>query len=326
MIRLVLALKVDRARPRPFRACGARSSRCSRDLLGRGVYPCVPAKGSVGASGDLTPLAHLSAILIGVGEATHRGRRMPAAEALAIAGLTPIELGPKEGLALINGTQVSTALALAGLFAAEDVFAAAIVAGALSRRGGAGAAACRSTRASMTSAAIRGRSTSPRAFRALFEGSGIMAEHGNRHRVQDPYSLRCQPQVMGALPRCDALRRAARLTIEANAVSDNPLMFPDDGDVLSGGNFHAEPVAIGADLLAIALAEVGAISERRIAFLVDASLSRPAAVPGRVERPQLGLHGGADFGGGARLREQDAGASGKRRQSIPTAANQEDHV
>jgi histidine ammonia-lyase len=294
-----------------------------RDLLAHQVYPCVPAKGSVGASGDLTPLAHLSAILIGVGEACQRGRRMPAAEALAVAGHAPIELGPKEGLALINGTQVSTALALTGLFAAEDAFAAAIVAGALSLEGAKGSSVPFDARLHDVRGHA-GQSDVAATFRRLLDGSGIMAAHGNRTRVQDPYSLRCQPQVMGAC--LDAMRYAARtLEIEANGVSDNPIMFVEDGDVLSGGNFHAEPVAIGADVLALALAEIGALSERRIAFLVDASLS--GLPPFLVQ--SSGLNSGfmvAQISAAALASENKSLAHPASVDSIPTAANQEDHV
>jgi histidine ammonia-lyase len=294
-----------------------------RDLLAHQVYPCVPAKGSVGASGDLTPLAHLSAILIGVGEASHRGRRMPAAKALAAAGHAPIELAPKEGLALINGTQVSTALALSGLFGAEDVFAAAVVAGALSLEGAKGSSVPFDSRLHDVRGHA-GQTDVAAAFRRLLDGSGIMAAHGNRTRVQDPYSLRCQPQVMGAC--LDAMRFVARtLEIEANAVSDNPIMFAEDGDVLSGGNFHAEPVAIGADILAIALAEIGALSERRIAFLVDASLS--GLPPFLVQ--SSGLNSGfmvAQISAAALASENKLLAHPASVDSIPTAANQEDHV
>jgi histidine ammonia-lyase len=277
----------------------------------------------VGASGDLTPLAHLSAILIGGGEARQHGRRMPAVEALAAAGRAPIELGPKEGLALINGTQVSTALALCGLFGAEDVFAAAIVAGALSVEGAKGSGVPFDPRIHD----VRGHAGQidvAAAFRRLLEGSGIMAAHGNRTRVQDPYSLRCQPQVMGAC--LDAMRYAAQtLEVEANAVSDNPIMFAEDGDVLSGGNFHAEPVAIVADVLAIALAEIGALAERRIAFLVDASLS--GLPPFLVQ--SSGLNSGfmvAQISAAALASENKSLAHPASVDSIPTAANQEDHV
>ena len=322
VIALVLALKLI--------ALGRGHSGVRREivemlsaLLRHRVYPCVPAKGSVGASGDLTPLAHLSAALIGVGDVVHGGRRMPAAEGLAIAGHAPTELGPKEGLALINGTQVSTALALAGLFAAEDAFAAATVAGALSLEAASGSGVPFDRRIH----AVRGHQGQidvATAFRQLFDGSGIMAAHGNGTRVQDPYSLRCQPQVMGAC--LDSIRFVARtLEIEANAVSDNPIIFTEDGDVLSGGNFHAEPVAIGADILAIVLAEIGAISERRIAFLVDSSLS--GLPPFLVEAS--GLNSGfmvAQISAAALASENKSLAHPASVDSIPTAANQEDHV
>jgi histidine ammonia-lyase len=320
-IRLVLALKVI-GLARGFSGVRPVIIRVLRDLLRHGILPCVPAKGSVGASGDLTPLAHLSAVLIGVGEATQDGRRMGATEALAAAGHAPIALGPKEGLALINGTQVSTALALRGLFAAEDVFAAATVAGALSVEAAKGSSAPYDERIH----AVRGhagQSDAAAVFRRLFAASGIMAAHGNAHRVQDPYSLRCQPQVMGAC--LDSLRFISRtLTVEANAVSDNPIVFAD-GDVLSGGNFHAEPVAIAADLAAIAMAEIGAMSERRIAFLVDASLS---GLPAFLVEAS-GLNSGfmvAQISAAALASENKSLAHPASVDSIPTAANQEDHV
>jgi histidine ammonia-lyase len=322
VIHLVLALKVI-ALARGYSGVRREIVQMLADLLRHGVYPCVPSKGSVGASGDLTPLAHLSAILIGVGEVVHRGQRMPAAEGLAVAGHEPIELGPKEGLALINGTQVSTVLALAGLFAAENVFSAALVAGALSLEAAKGSGVPFDARIH----AVRGHQGQidvAAVLRRLFDGSGIMAAHQNRHRVQDPYSLRCQPQVMGAC--LDSLRFVARtLEIEANAVSDNPIVFPEDGDVLSGGNFHGEPVAIGADLLAIALAEIGAISERRIAFLVDTSLS--GLPPFLVEAS--GLNSGfmvMQISAAALASENKSLAHPASVDSIPTAANQEDHV
>jgi histidine ammonia-lyase len=321
-IRLVLALKAI-ALARGHSGVRREIVAALLALLDRGVYPCVPAKGSVGASGDLTPLAHLSAVLIGLGEATHRGRRLPAGEALAAAGLTPLALAPKEGLALINGTQVSTALALSGLFAAEDGFAAVLVAGAMAVE----AAMASSVPFDPRIHAVRGhrgQADVAAAYRALLDGSGIMAAHGNRTRVQDPYSLRCQPQVMGAA--LDAIRFVAgTLAVEANAVSDNPLVFPEDGEVLSGGNFHAEPVAIAADLLAIALAEVGAMSERRIAFLVDASLS--GLPPFLVA--SSGLNSGfmaAQIAAAALASENKSLAHPASVDSIPTAANQEDHV
>jgi histidine ammonia-lyase len=321
-IRLVLSLKVI-GLGRGHSGVRRAIIEMLRDLLAHEVLPCVPAKGSVGASGDLTPLAHLAAILIGVGEATHRGRRLPATDALAIAGHAPVELGPKEGLALINGTQVSTALAVGGLLNAEDVFAAAIVAGALSLEAAKGSHVPFDTRLHAVRG-HRGQIDVATAFRALLDGSALAAAHGNRTRVQDPYSIRCQPQVMGAC--LDAMRFVARtLEIEANAVSDNPIMFAAEGDVLSGGNFHAEPVAIGADVLAIALAEIGALSERRIAFLVDTSLS--GLPPFLVEAS--GLNSGfmvAQIAAAALASENKSLAHPASVDSIPTAANQEDHV
>lgn len=322
VIRLVLALKVI-GLARGYSGVRREIVEMLIALLRHDVLPCVPAKGSVGASGDLTPLAHLSAILIGVGEATCGDRRLAAVDALATAGLKPIELGPKEGLALINGTQVSTALALSGLFAAEDAFAAAIVAGAMSLEAAKGSSVPFDPRIHEVRG-HRGQGDVAAAFRRLFVGSGIMAAHGNRHRTQDPYSLRCQPQVMGAC--LDSLRFvAATLAIEANAVSDNPLLFTDDGSVLSGGNFHAEPVAIAADLAAIALAEIGALSERRISFLVDTSLS---GLPPFLVTAS-GLNSGfmvAQISAAALASENKSLAHPASVDSIPTAANQEDHV
>ena len=256
-------------------------------LVDAGVYPVIPSKGSVGASGDLAPLAHMSAVLLGLGEASipddgaatgtgrpgAAGRRIvPATDALARAGLRPYTLAAKEGLALLNGTQVSTALALCGLFAAEDVYAAAVVAGAMSVDAAMGSDAPFDPRIH----ALRGQPGQiavAAVYRALLDGSAIRDSHlVGDDKVQDPYSLRCQPQVMGAC--LDILHQAAAtLAIEANGVTDNPLIFPDTGDVLSGGNFHAEPVAFAADHLALAIAEIGALSERRTALLVDPSLS-----------------------------------------------------
>ena len=323
VIRLVLALKVI-GLARGHSGVRREIVAMLAALLAHGVYPCVPSKGSVGASGDLTPLAHLSAILIGVGEATHRGRRMPAAEALAIAGLAPIALGPKEGLALINGTQVSTALALAGLFAAEDVFAAAIVAGALSVEAARGSSVPFDARIH----AVRGHQGQidvAAAFRALFDGSGIMAAHGNRHRVQDPYSLRCQPQVMGAAStRCASWRE----TLDDRG--QRRLRQPDRSSPTTA---TCSPAAISTPSrwrsaptsLAIALSEIGAMSERRIAFLVDASLC--GLPPFLVE--SSGLNSGfmvAQISAAALASENKSLAHPASVDSIPTAANQEDHV
>src|SRR5690606_33330729 len=232
------------------------------DLVNADILPCIPSKGSVGASGDLAPLAHMSCVLIGVGEARAGGETLSAEAALARVGRKPLTLGPKEGLALLNGTQCSTALALAGLFAAEDAFAAGLVAGALSVDALKGSDApfdprIHDLRGQPGQIAVAG------ALRGLIAGSAIRESHREDcHKVQDPYSLRCQPQVMGAT--LDVLRTAAAiLQREANAVTDNPLVFIDEGDVVSGGNFHAEPVAYAADMIAMALCEIGNISERR---------------------------------------------------------------
>lgn len=287
------------------------------------ILPCIPAQGSVGASGDLAPLAHMSAAMLGIGDVRVKGRQIPAGEALSQAGLAPLQLGPKEGLALLNGTQVSTALALRGLFAAENAFAAALVSGALSVEAAKGSdtpfdARIHALRGQKGQADVAAR------FRALMVGSRIRESHRDCPRVQDPYSLRCQPQVMGAA--LDLLRHAAdTLCIEANAVSDNPLIFAETGEVLSGGNFHAEPVAFAADMIAMALAEIGALSERRIALLVDANMSGlPAFL---VSRP--GLNSGfmiAQVTAAALVAENKHLAHAASIDSLPTSANQEDHV
>lgn len=287
------------------------------------VFPCIPSQGSVGASGDLAPLAHMSAVLIGVGRVRHEGREMDAVEGLAIAGMTPLELGPKEGLALINGTQVSTALALRGLFAAEKLFSAAVVAGSLSVEALKGSRVPFDPRIQ----AVRGQpgQIAVAAFyREILATSEISESHATCDRVQDPYSLRCQPQVMGAC--LDHLRFAAGVFLrEANAVSDNPLVFSADGDVLSGGNFHAEPVAMASDVLALAISEIGALSERRIAQLVDPALSGLPAF--------LVLEGGLNSGfmiaqvtAAALASENKTLAHPASIDSLPTSANQEDHV
>ncbi|MES2820240.1 MAG: histidine ammonia-lyase [Pseudomonadota bacterium] len=292
-------------------------------LLETEVYPCVPCKGSVGASGDLAPLAHMSAVLLGEGEVIHRGERLPAAQGLAIAGLAPMSLAPKEGLALLNGTQASTAFALRGLFAAEDLFAAALVSGSLSVEAAKGSRTPFDARIH----AVRGQPGQidvAAAYRRLLDHSEIEDSHRSCEKVQDPYSLRCQPQVMGAC--LDQLRHAARvLEIEANAVSDNPLVFPEDNQILSGGNFHAEPVAFAADNLALVIAEIGALSERRMALLIDSSLS---GLP-----PFLVENGGVNSGfmiaqvtAAALASENKSLAHPASVDSLPTSANQEDHV
>jgi len=292
-------------------------------LLNCGIYPAIPAKGSVGASGDLAPLAHLSATLIGIGQMRIKGELVPAAEGLKQAGLEPLVLAAKEGLALLNGTQVSTALGLAGLFAAQDVFAAALTSGALSVDAAAGS----DTPFDPRIQAVRGQPGQIRvaaSLRSLLAGSEIRASHLDCDRVQDPYSLRCQPQVMGAV--LDHLDFAAGvLEREANAVSDNPLVFPEENEILSGGNFHAEPVAMAADVIAIALAEIGSLAERRIALLTDPAMS---ALPAFLV-PEPGLNSGfmlPQVTAAALVSENKGLAHPASVDSLPTSANQEDHV
>ena len=292
-------------------------------FLDHGLLPCIPSKGSVGASGDLAPLAHLSAALIGEGEVRLNGERMPAADALKRAGLKPLVLGPKEGLALLNGTQVSTALALAGLFESEDLLNAALVAGALSVDAAMGSTTPFDARIHD----VRGQPGQidvAAVYRDLLEGSALRDSHLDCDRVQDPYSLRCQPQVMGAC--LDHIRFAADVFLrEANAVSDNPLVFPADGEVLSGGNFHAEPIAMAADVLALAIAEIGALSERRVALLVDTNFS--GLPPFLVE--EGGINSGfmlAHVTAAALASENKSLAHPASVDSLPTSANQEDHV
>lgn len=292
-------------------------------LYNAGVMPCIPSRGSVGASGDLAPLAHLSLVLIGEGFVTFEGTRHTGAEGLARAGLEPFVLEPKEGLALLNGTQVSTSLALAGLFEAESVFAAGLLAGACSLEAIKGSVRPFDARIH----AVRGQSGQiavAAAMRDLLDGSGIVPSHAHCGRVQDPYSIRCIPQVMGAC--LDNLTHAARvLTIEANAASDNPLVFAENGDVISGGNFHAQPVAFAADIMAMAIAEIGAISERRLALLLDSGLS---GLPAFLVKDS-GINSGfmiAQVTAAALASENKALAHPRSVDSLPTSANQEDHV
>jgi histidine ammonia-lyase len=289
-------------------------------MRARGVLPVIPRQGSVGASGDLAPLAHMTAAMLGEGDVLPG---TPARDALAAAGLAVVTLGPKEGLALINGTQVSTALALAGLFAAERVFQAALVAGALTTDALRGS----DTPFDARIHALRGQPGQivvAEALRGLLAGSAIRDSHREGDpRVQDPYSLRCQPQVMGAV--LDLLRAAARtLEIEANAVTDNPLVL-DDGQIVSGGNFHAEPVAFAADQIALALAEIGNLAERRISLMVDPVMS---GLPAFLAR-EPGLNSGlmiAQVTAAALASENKQRAAPASIDSIPTSANQEDHV
>ncbi len=291
-------------------------------LANANVLPVIPSKGSVGASGDLAPLSHMACVLIGEGQAKVNGQLVSGREAMQHIGLEPFVLGPKEGLALLNGTQVSTALALSGLFQAESVLAAGLVAGCLTLEAIQGSikpfdARIHAARGQLGQIAVAA------AVRELLDGSAIDPSHPNCGRVQDPYSIRCVPQVMGAC--LDNLSHAARvLVIEANAASDNPLVF-DNGDVISGGNFHAEPVAFAADILALALAEIGAISERRMALLLDTGLSRlPAFL---IE--DSGVNSGfmiAQVTAAALAAENQCLAHPSSVTSLPTSANQEDHV
>jgi histidine ammonia-lyase len=292
-------------------------------MLETGVTPIVPQRGSVGASGDLAPLAHMTAAMMGIGDAQIDGVTMSAAGALSNAKLNCLELGPKEGLALLNGTQFSTAQALAALFDAERAFQTAVVAGALTTDAALGSDIPFDARIH----AVRGHAgqgTVAAAFRTLLSGSAIRESHRQCMKVQDPYCLRCQPQVLGAVS--DLFRFcASTLEVEANAVSDNPLVFPDDDAVLSGGNFHAEPVAFSADALAIGICEIGALAERRIAMLMDPTLSGlPAFL---VASP--GLNSGfmiAQVTAAALVSENRQQAFPASVDSIPTSANQEDHV
>jgi histidine ammonia-lyase len=323
VVRLAMALKLASL------AQGASGVRWSTiehltACLKSGLVPVIPGQGSVGASGDLAPLAHMAAVLMGVGDFFVDGTRMKAEAALARAGLSPLVLGPKEGLALLNGTQVSTALALAGLFEAERAFRAALVTGALATDAAKGSDGPFDPRIQKLRR-HRGQIEVAASLRALMQGSAIRASHlTNDDRVQDPYCLRCQPQVMGAV--LDLLRQASEtLATEANGVSDNPLVFSDTGEVISGGNFHAEPVAFAADMIAMALCEIGSLAERRIAMLVDPTLS---GLPAFLT-PKPGLNSGfmiPQVTAAALVSENKQRAYPASVDSIPTSANQEDHV
>ncbi|MEX1662873.1 histidine ammonia-lyase [Thioclava sp. 15-R06ZXC-3] len=293
-------------------------------MLAQGVTPVVPEQGSVGASGDLAPLAHMAAVMIGAGEAIFNDQRLPGAEALAAAGLSPVTLGAKEGLALINGTQFSTALALVGFFRAMTCLRTAIVTGAMSTDAIMGSTA--PTHPEIHSLrGHRGQIDVAAAMRELLEGSAIRESHlEGDARVQDPYCIRCQPQVTGAA--LDLLRFAGQTLItEANAVTDNPLVL-SDGTIVSGGNFHAEPVAFAADQIALAVAEIGAIAQRRVALMVDPALS--FGLPPFLT-PQPGLNSGlmiAEVTTAALMSENKHLAAPCSVDSTPTSANQEDHV
>jgi histidine ammonia-lyase len=323
IVRLMMALKLASLAQG---ASGVRPQTVAllKDMLDRDLTPLVPSQGSVGASGDLAPLAHMAAAMIGVGEIDLAGTTMAAGDALRRSGLEPLDLGPKEGLALLNGTQFSTANALAGLFETERLFQSALVTGALSTEAAKGS----DTPFDHRIHALRrheGQIETAGALRALMAGSAIRASHlDDDARIQDPYCLRCQPQVMGAA--LDLLRQAGRtLEIEANGVSDNPLIFPESDEALSGGNFHAEPVAFAADMIALAICEIGSIAERRIAMLVDPALS---GLPAFLT-PRPGLNSGfmiPQVTAAALVSENKQRAYPASVDSIPTSANQEDHV
>ena len=322
-VRLMMVLKIN-SLSRGFSGIRLEVINFLIRLVNAQVYPCVPEKGSVGASGDLAPLAHMCLPMLGEGEMSYQGELISAAEGLAIAGLKPIDLAAKEGLALLNGTQASTALALEGLFHAEDLFAASSVIGAMSVEAAMGSRSPFDARIH-AARGQKGQIDSARVFRHLLgEASEISISHANCEKVQDPYSLRCQPQVLGAC--LTQIRHAADvLGTEANGVTDNPLVFQDTGDIISGGNFHAEPVAMAADNLAIAIAELGSIAERRIALLIDSSLSK---LP-----PFLVKNGGVNSGfmiaqvtAAALASENKTYAHPASVDSLPTSANQEDHV
>ena len=292
-------------------------------LLDADAMPLIPSQGSVGASGDLAPLAHMVAALMGEGRIDLAGKSLPATAALQKMGRDPLVLAPKEGLALINGTQASTAIALDALFLGGRVFDAAIHAGGLSVDALKGSCApfdprIHDLRGQPGQIAVAAR------LRTLLDGSEIATSHHDCDRVQDPYSFRCQPQVMGAC--LDLLTNAARtLEIEANAVTDNPILFPGSDEVISGGNFHAQPVAFAADIISMALCEVGSISERRTSVLVDPHMSRLPAF--------LTDDGGVNSGlmipqvtAAALVSENKGLAFPASVDSIPTSAGQEDHV
>ncbi|WP_387464625.1 histidine ammonia-lyase [Photorhabdus sp. RM323S] len=323
MTRLIMVLKIN-SLSRGYSGIRLDVIQALITLVNAEVYPCIPCKGSVGASGDLAPLAHMSLLLLGEGQARYQGEWLPAKEALAKANLQPITLAAKEGLALLNGTQVSTAFALRGLFEAEDLLAAAIVCGSLSVEAALGSRKPFDARVHEVRGQ-QGQIDVAALYRhVLGESSELSDSHIDCPKVQDPYSLRCQPQVMGAC--LTQLRHAADVILtESNAVSDNPLVFAEQGEVISGGNFHAEPVAMASDNLALALAEIGALSERRIALLMDSHMSQ---LP-----PFLVENGGVNSGfmiaqvtAAALASENKALAHPASVDSLPTSANQEDHV
>lgn len=323
MVRLIMVLKIN-SLARGFSGIRLSVIEALIALVNAEVYPLIPAKGSVGASGDLAPLAHMSLTLLGEGKARWQGEWLPATDVLKKAGLEPITLEAKEGLALLNGTQASTAFALRGLIEAQELFASATVCGALTTEAVLGSRRPFDARIH-AARGQRGQIDAATLYRhVLTDSSALSQSHHNCEKVQDPYSLRCQPQVMGA---CLTQMRQVMdvLLVEANAVSDNPLVFAEEGDVISGGNFHAEPVAMAADNLALAIAEIGSLSERRIALMMDKHMSQ---LP-----PFLVKNGGVNSGfmiaqvtAAALASENKALAHPHSVDSLPTSANQEDHV
>lgn len=324
IVRLILLLKIN-ALAQGYSGVRREVIDFLIELYNREIYPCIPEKGSVGASGDLAPLAHLSLPLIGAGQVRVGGILKDARAEMKKQGLKPLQLAPKEGLALINGTQVSTALALRGLFRAEDCFAGAVVAGALTVDAAKGS----TTPFDPDIQRVRrqkGQIDVAKIYVNLLKGSAIRKSHDNEDdpKVQDPYCIRCMPQVMGAC--LDHIRFAADVFLnEANAVTDNPLIFLETGEVKSGGNFHAEPIAMAADSLALAVAEIGNMSERRIAMLID---SRMSGLPPFLVQ-DAGVNSGfmiAHVTAAALASENKLLAHPACVDSIPTSANQEDHV
>ena len=332
-VRLLMVLKIN-SLARGFSGIRLEVIEALIKLVNAGVYPAIPEKGSVGASGDLAPLAHMSVVLLGEGECFINGERKSAAEGLRFAEMRPVVLAPKEGLALLNGTQASTAFALQGLFSAEDMFAGAVVTGSLTLEAAKGSRRPFDDRIHMARGQQAQRDVAASYRDLLGDSSEIGDSHENCEKVQDPYSLRCQPQVMGAC--LQQIRFAAEVLLaEANGVSDNPLVFvgnegadeenPENSDIISGGNFHAEPVAMVADNLALAIAEIGSLSERRMALLIDSNLS---GLP-----PFLVDNGGVNSGfmiaqvtSAALASENKTFAHPASVDSLPTSANQEDHV
>ncbi|NOY79246.1 MAG: histidine ammonia-lyase [Calditrichaeota bacterium] len=321
-VRAIMLIKVN-SLARGFSGVRVKLVQLLVDMLNRGVHPIVPEKGSVGASGDLAPLAHLSTVLIGRGEALYQGKRLPGTEALAAAGLTPIQLEAKEGISLINGTQFMSALGTMALLRAENLARHADLIGAMSAEALLGSDIPFDPRIQEVRG-FQGQKDAAWNLTAFMEGSDIRESHRGCSRVQDAYSLRCMPQVHGAAREALAYVRRV-ITTEINAVTDNPLVFPENGDVLSGGNFHGEPIAIALDTLAIAVSELANISERRIAALMDSNISELPPFLAHIP----GLHSGfmiAQVTAAALVSENKVLAHPSSVDSIPTSANQEDLV